>query len=153
MGRTLLVVVELVSASIWVGGLIAIGVVARVARLTLEPARRIDFFRLLGRHYLRVGGSSLLVALACGAGLLADGDWAGAKSVAAALGIALVLTTIAGVVQARSLTVLRRSALEDGAPTALLVRVDRKARSAALLRGAIGVLTLALLVVSAVLVD
>jgi hypothetical protein len=49
--------------------------------------------------------------------------------------------------------VLRRSALEDGAPTALLVRVDRKARSAALLRGAIGVPTFALLIVSAVLVD
>ena len=70
-----LVAVELLAASIWVGGLIAIFVVARAASATLGPAARIDFFRALGRSYAIVGSVALLVALAAGAILLDDHPW------------------------------------------------------------------------------
>ena len=55
---TILVFVELLAASIWIGGFVAIGVVAKVARAQLEPAQRVAFFRHLGRTYLRVGGAA-----------------------------------------------------------------------------------------------
>jgi hypothetical protein len=37
------------AAAVWVGGLVAIFVVARVAQRTLEPRERVAFFRGLGR--------------------------------------------------------------------------------------------------------
>ena len=154
MLHTLLIVLELVAASIWIGGLVAIGLVAHVARQTIQPRVRIRFFRSLGRRYLRAGGSSLLVALVCGALLLAPGDWTNEKAVALVFAAALVLVTVVAVIQARRLTVLRQAALEGGgAAPGLVILVDRRARSAAILRAMIGVLTLALVVTAAVILD
>jgi hypothetical protein len=62
-----------------------------------------------------------------GAGLFANGRWTDAKSVAVAIAIALALVTVGGVAQARALTVRRRSALAEGAPTALFIRIHRQA--------------------------
>ena len=58
------------ASCIWVGGYVAIAVVARAAARTLEPAPRVAFFRALGRSYLLVGGPALVVALGTGGGLL-----------------------------------------------------------------------------------
>jgi putative copper export protein len=44
-----LVFVALVAACVWVGGFVAIAVVARVARRQLERGARVAFFRALGR--------------------------------------------------------------------------------------------------------
>jgi hypothetical protein len=54
--HTVLVGVLMLTAAIWVGGFIALVVVARVARSALEPAARVVFFRILGRCYGVVGG-------------------------------------------------------------------------------------------------
>jgi uncharacterized membrane protein len=147
MARAFLVVVEVLAASVWIGGLVTIGIVAQIVRRQLEPAARVSFFRSLGRRYLTVGGSSLLVALASGALLLARGPWAGEKTVAVAA--ALVLATAAGVAQARSLTVLRQGALEDALQSRLADRIRRRARTATFLRALIGSLTIALVVIAA----
>jgi putative copper export protein len=55
MPRMFLVAVELLSAPVWVGGLVVLGIVAPIARRELDPATRIRFFRSLGRRYLAVG--------------------------------------------------------------------------------------------------
>jgi hypothetical protein len=56
------VFVLLLATSIWIGGLVAIAIVARVARHELDLPTQIAFFRRLGRRYLVVGGGSLAVA-------------------------------------------------------------------------------------------
>jgi hypothetical protein len=148
--RVLLAAIELVSASVWVGGLAAVAVVARVARRQLDPPARVAFFRDLGRRYLRVGGVALVVAYAAGAALLARGSWSDGKSVALGCALALALVTAVGVSQARSLTRLRTAALA-GDPRIADADVARRARRAGALRGLIAILTLAVVVSAAVL--
>jgi hypothetical protein len=143
-----LIAVELVASSIWVGGLVAIFVVARAATATLEPERRIEFFRALGRTYGIVGGLALLVAIGCGAALLAGHPWEWRQVVTAALASILLPVTIAGIIQARRMTRLRRRALSE---PALEEPVRRAAVAAGALRGAIGLTTLALVVFAAAL--
>ena len=149
---TVLVFVELLAASIWIGGFVAIGVVAKVARAQLEPAERVAFFRLLGRTYLRVGGAALAVALVCGGVLLSNGPWTSAKSAAVVVGLFLAAVTVAGVLQARAMTRLRQEQLRD-ANTVLGARIERQETRATLLRAAIGLLTIVLLVVAATIVS
>jgi uncharacterized membrane protein len=146
---TILLVVHALSAAIWVGGLVAIFVAARAASATLGPPERIAFFRALGRAYGIVGGAALLAALASGAILLDGHPWDGLLTATAIVAAALLLATAAGMAQARAMTRLRRRAL--GAP-ALTGRVRRGALLAAALRAAIGLLTLALVVLGAALV-
>jgi len=145
---TPLVALNLLATSIWVGGLVAIFVVARAASATLEPPQRVAFFRALGRSYGVVGSVALLVALATGAILLAGHRWDGLLVAALLLAAALVAATFAGMAQARGMTRLRGQALRT---PALAERVRREARIAACLRGAIAAFSLALLVVGAAL--
>jgi hypothetical protein len=145
---TLLVFVELLASSIWVGGLVAIAVAAHSARAELGPAVQIAFFRTLGRSYLRIGGGALLVSLACGFALLLHGHWGTAKTFATVVAALLVLATAAGVFQAKALSRLRLATL--GARMAPMVA--RSARRANLLRGAIGLLTVVELALAAGLV-
>jgi hypothetical protein len=144
-----LVATGLLGLSVWSGGLVAIFVVARTAAATLDRRQRVEFFRALGRSYALVGNTGLLVALACGALLLRSHPWTPAQIAAAGVAGALIVATIAGMLQARAMTRLRRRALEPGAIEARTLR--RGARLAATLRGAIGTLTLALVVLAAVL--
>lgn len=144
-----LVFVHLLAVCVWVGGFVAIAVVARAASRTLDAQARVDFFRALGRSYGMVGGGALLVGIGTGAVLLADRPWDATASIAVALAAAVVLATVAGVIQARGMTRLRQEALErDGSGD----QVARGAKRAAILRGAIGVLTIALLIAGAALV-
>jgi uncharacterized membrane protein len=147
--RTLLIAVEVLAGSIWIGGLVVIAVVARIVREQLEPAARVEFFRSLGRRYLWVGGGALLVALVAGGLLLAGGGWTWEKTASVAVAAGLVLVTAAGVVQARSLTVLRRQAAEEPAHGPLAARIRRRARVALFDRALIAALTVALVVVAA----
>jgi hypothetical protein len=146
-----LVFVALLAACVWVGGFVAIAVAARVARRELERGAQVAFFRGLGRSYGVVGGVALAVALGCGAGLLAGRAWDGTALAAVVVAVALVLATVAGVVQARGMTRLRRSALSGAGDEALAARVRTGAVRAALLRAVIGALSLALLALAAVL--
>jgi hypothetical protein len=133
-----------------VGGLVVIFVVARAASATLAPAQRVAFFRSLGRSYGIVGSVALLVALASGAALLRGHPWEGAMTAAAIAAVFLLLALAAGMAQARAMTRLRRRALAEPGDS-LDAEVRRGAVLATALRGAIGVLTLALLVLGAAL--
>jgi hypothetical protein len=148
--RVLLTAVLLLAACVWVGGYVAIGVVARVATRTLEPAARISFFRGLGRSYVRVGTPALLVALGVGAVLVGDRGWDGRATAAAVLAALLLAALAFGVAQARRMTRARTAALSSGSPE-FAARVRRGARAATALRAGIGVLTLALVVLGALL--
>lgn len=146
-----LVFVVLLGASVWVGGFVAIVVVARIVRRQLERPAQVAFFRALGRTYGIVGGSALLVALAGGGGLLAGHAWDGVVLAALVLAASLVLVTAAGVAQARGMTRLRRRMLAEPGDGALVEQVRRGARRAMVLRAAIGGLSVALLALAAVL--
>jgi uncharacterized membrane protein len=146
-----LVAVNLLAAAIWVGGFVAIFVVARTARRALDPQARVAFFRLLGRAYGAVGGISLLVALGTGLALLPRPLSAGRDLAAIVLGIALLVATAAGVRQARAMTRLRSSALASGDDPAIVRNLRRGTVAATALRTSIGLLTLALLGLAAVI--
>lgn len=147
----LVVALNLLASAIWVGGLVAIAVVAQVARRTLDPSTRVAFFRRLGRAYGLVGGASLAVALGTGAALLPRPLGSGRNEAAIALAAALVVATIAGVRQARSITRLRVDALSRLRTPEMNERVRRATLRATVLRASIGSLTLALLALAAVI--
>jgi len=144
-----LLVVEALAAATWIGGLVAIFIVARTASATLDPPQRIAFFASLGRTYGIVGSVALLLALAAGAVLLDDHPWDGLLIATAIVAGALLLALAAGIAQARAMTRLRRRALDT---PALVGQVRRGAAVAAALRGAIALLTLTLVVLGAALV-
>jgi uncharacterized membrane protein len=147
---TPLVALHALSASIWVGGLVAIFVVARAASATLEPAQRIALFRAVGRSYGIVGSVALLVALASGAALLRGHPWNGTLIAATIAAAALLVVLVAGMAQARAMTRLRRRALTEPAG-GLDAEVRRGAALATALRAAIGALTLLLVVLGSAL--
>ncbi|HWC08824.1 MAG TPA: hypothetical protein VG458_07205 [Solirubrobacterales bacterium] len=147
---TPLIALEALSAAIWVGGLVAIFVVARAASRTLGPRERVAFFRTLGRSYGVVGSVSLLVALTCGALLLRGHPWDGLLIAAASVAGALVLATATGIAQARAMTRLRHRSMAEPSE-AIEAQVRRGAILAGALRGTIALLTLALVVLGAAL--
>jgi uncharacterized membrane protein len=148
---TPLIALHALSASVWVGGLVAIFVVARTATATLDPAARVAFFRTLGRSYGVVGSVALLVALATGALLLRGHPWDALLVATAVVGAALPAATAVGIAQARAMTRLRRRALTGPAGAALDPRIRRGAVLAGSLRATIALLTLALVVLGAAL--
>lgn len=149
--RAVLLGVLVLASCIWVGGYVAIAVVARVATRTLTAAQRIAFFRALGRRYLLLGVSALLVAFGTGAALLTDHPWDGFVTAALVTGAALVTALVVGVAQARRMTRLRAAALATAEGRHATDRVRRGARSAALLRAVIGLLSLALIALGSLL--
>lgn len=130
---------------IWVGGLFAIALVARVATRTLDPAARVDFFRGLGRSYGIVGTAALALAYATGAALLYGRSWSGTIIATVVVAAALAATLAIGMVQARRMTRLRRRSLESAGDAGLAGRVGAGAARAGALRGVIALLSLALL--------
>lgn len=138
-------------AAVWVGGLVAIFVVARVAQRTLQPRERVAFFRGLGRAYGPVGGVALGVALGCGAALLCGRAWDGTLIAATVLAACLVGVTAAGVVQARRMTRLRQDALKHPGDAMVAARIRRGALGAAVLRAGIAALSLALIALGVLL--
>ena len=149
--QAILLGVFTLASCIWVGGYVAIAVVAQVATHTLEPGQRVTFFRGLGRSYLLVGGPALVLALGAGAGLLSEHAWDGVLTAAAVAAAALMAALAVGVVQARRMTRLRAAALAAPDDRQLATRVRRGARAATLLRAVIGLLSLALIALGALL--
>jgi hypothetical protein len=139
------------ATAVWVGGLAAIFVAARVARATLGPGERVAFFRGLGRAYGLVGGVALTLALASGAVLASTYRWDGQLTASTVVAASLVASTVAGVAQARRMTRLRQDALRDPGSPELAARVLRGARNAGVLRAAIAALSLALLALGTVI--
>lgn len=133
------------ATSLWIGGLFAIALVARVAARTLDATARVAFFRGLGRAYGVVGTAALVLAYGTGAALVYDRSWGGTLVATAVVAGLLAAALAIGVVQARQMTGLRRHALDQPDDPALADRVRRGAARAGGLRGLIALLSLALL--------
>lgn len=146
-----LVILLVLSSSLWVGGYAAIAVVAMAARKSLDPKSRVALFRALGRSYLLVGGPALIVALLSGIVLVNQRGWDGPAFVATALAAALVALLVVAVAQARRMTRLRQLALAAVADGGLQQRVHAGGKAAGVLRGLLGLLSLALLIVGSIL--
>lgn len=149
--RAVLVGVFILASCVWVGGYVAIAVVARIATRTLDAAHRVAFFRALGRAYLSIGAPALLVAIGTGAGLATGHSWDGVLIASVVVAAALVVSLAVGVAQARRMTRLRAAALAGPSDARLTRRVRHGARAAALLRAAIGLLSLVLIALGSLL--
>lgn len=143
--------VLVLATSVWLGGFIAIVIVARAASATMQPPARVAFFRRLGRNYGIVGTVSLLVALGTGGALAAQHPWDATLATAVGVACALVVTSVVGMAQARRMTRLRRRAQQHPDDPALLTRVRSGARRAVVLRSLIGLFSLALLALGVLL--
>lgn len=145
-GQGLLVTILVLSTSVWIGGYVAIGVVARTATTTMEPAARVAFFRSLGRSYLWIGTPALVIGLISGALVARNHPWDAALIISLVVGLLLVVLLAVAVQQARRMTRLRRSALEADTDPATVDAIRRGRRSADALRATLGVLSLILVV-------
>lgn len=143
--------VLVLATSIWVGGLVAVFVVARVAQRTIETRERVAFFRQLGRAYGPVGGTALAVALGCAAALMVGHAWDVTLVAATVVAVCLVSVTAAGVMQARRMTRIRQAALRQPGDEQLTARVRRGAVNSAVLRAAIAAFSLALIALGVLL--
>lgn len=146
-----LIVLLVLASSIWLGGYVAIGVVALTARRSLDEKSRVSFFRALGRRYLSVGGSALVVALATGWALLDQRGWDALAVITAALALGLVVLLAVAVGQARRMTKLRQRALGTPNDEVLKQRVRDRGRTAGVLRGVLGLLSVTLVILGCVL--
>jgi copper resistance protein D len=67
---TLLVFGHVIGAAVWTGGLVFLGVAARVARATIPDAERPEFFRVLGRRFLVLSAVAAGLLATTGVGLV-----------------------------------------------------------------------------------
>ncbi|MEO6957121.1 MAG: hypothetical protein ABI137_10315 [Antricoccus sp.] len=143
--------VLILATSVWIGGYVAIAVVARTSAATLDPSARVAFFKSLGRAYLLVGLPALLIALGSGAFLLRNRPWDALLISTVIVAIGLVALLAIAVAQARAMTRLRRLALGDHGDQHLALRIKRRGRAAGLLRAALGIVSVTLVVLGAFL--
>lgn len=150
--RVVLITILLLATCVWIGGWSALVVVARSTTATLSASARVDFFRHFGRVYGTVSTIALVIGLVCGGILLIARDWTGLSTAIVVLAVVLLLILGWGVLQARSLTRMRRALHSGEADADLAVRVSRRARAASVLRAMIGVLSVAVMVLAIILV-
>jgi hypothetical protein len=149
-GRTALIAIEMLAVSIWVGSLVCLALVAKVARDELNERSRVALFRRIGRLYGVIGTCSLVVAIGAGVTIAWPLSQVGRTGIAVfVLTGVLVLVTGAGMVQARRMTVRRRLAIEKPDDELVASAVRRGAEVAELLRGSIALLTLVILMLGA----
>lgn len=149
--QAIVLAVLILATSVWIGGYVAIAVVARTAAATLDPSARVAFFKSLGRAYLWVGLPALLIALAIGAILLRNRPWDALLISTVIVAIGLIALLAIAVAQARAMTRLRRRALGDHGDQHLALRIERRGRAAGQLRAALGVVSVTLVVLGAFL--
>lgn len=144
--QALLTLVLILASGIWIGGYVTLVMVSVVSSKTLDPKDRVVFFRKFGATYFTVAFISLLVAYATGWALLTGLPWAPVMT-RMALGSVVLLAVLAlGIWQARSLNRMRaRLALTPG-DDALARAVTRGGRTAVVLRGLIGLVTLGIII-------
>lgn len=149
--QPILLAAFILATSVWLGGYVAIAVVARVAAVTLTSAARVALFRALGRTFLRVGVPALVIALGTGAILLHRHRLDALLAVTVVIAVALVAVLVVAVGQARRMTRLRRRALDWPEDEGLTTLVHRDARVAAALRTLLALLSLTLVILGSVL--
>lgn len=147
--QVVFVTLLVLASGVWIGGIVTIVVVARAAKSSLEPAARVALFSALGKTYLGVGVGALLVAFATGGALLVQRGWDGVATSAALLAGSLVVVLAVAVAQARRMSDLRRQAVEATADAGLQEQIRLGGRSASALRGLLGLVSLALVVLGA----
>lgn len=153
-GRTVLIAVEMLAVSIWVGSLVCLALVAKVAREELDEASRVALFRRIGRLYGIIGSCSLVVAIGAAVVLAWPLSSVGsAGTTVIVLTGCLVLVTATGMAQARRMTTQRRHAIDNPNDESVARTVRRGAALAGVLRASIATLTLADLLVGAYLLD
>jgi hypothetical protein len=142
--RTIAISVVLLGGSIWIGSMVCLAVVARVATQVLSTTDRVELFADVGRIY-RVLGTTALVAAACAAAALAGdpADWDALTLTAFVLGGFLLGLSLAGMRQAHRMTTMRRAL----APSSAQLR--RAARDATVLRSLMGLVTVAVVIAAA----
>ena len=145
-----LVAVELITASIWVGGMVCLAIVAKAARGVLDESSQVAFFRAVGRRYGMVGTASLLIAIAASLALsLPPSSWSRTIDAAAVLASVLVVATIAGMMQARAMTALRRKLIANPRDSSTAVGLRRGRLLANGIRGLMALMTLAIVILAA----
>lgn len=149
--EVVVLVVFVLASSVWIGGYVAIVVVARAATATLDPGGRVVFFRSLGRSYFWVGFPALILAMVAGGVLARDLEWDGLFVATVVIAAVLLASFAVAVAQARRMTRLRGGLLDSPDDARLRAQVRRGARAAGVLRAALGLLSLALVVLGAIL--
>ena len=145
-----LVAVELIATSIWVGGMVCLAIVAKAARGVLDESSQVAFFRAVGRRYGMVGTASLLIAIAASLALsLPPSSWSRTIDAAAVLASVLVVATIAGMMQARAMTALRRKLIANTRDSSTAVALRRGRLLANGIRGLMALMTLAIVILAA----
>ena len=153
-GRTVLIAVEMLAASIWIGSLVCLALISSVARRMLDAPTRVALFRSIGRVYGIVGTGALLVGIA--AGMVIAGrpsQWSVGVTAALVLSVLLVALTTVAMMQARAMTVFRQRGIDDPHDESAASAMRRGSTIAGALRGGMGLLTLVILVLGAHLID
>ncbi len=149
-GRTALIAIEMLAASVWVGSLVCLALVSGVARRVLDGPSRVAFFRAVGRIYGRVGTGALLVAIATGVAIAGrPSHWETTVFFAIILSVVLLALTLVGMAQARRMTVRRQRALDLPRDVSIASQIRRGAAVAGALRGSIALVTLVILALGA----
>ncbi|MGH8987125.1 MAG: hypothetical protein ACRDXC_00815 [Acidimicrobiales bacterium] len=144
-----LVVLEILSASVWVGSLVCLAVVSQAARKVLEGPAQVAFFRAVGRRYAVVGTGSLLVAIGVGLTMAwPPSGWSQTEDAAVALAGVLLGATAAGMAQARAMGGLRRRSMAAPQDAGFAHAVYRARRVATALRALMAATTLAIVVLA-----
>ncbi|MEO7126981.1 MAG: hypothetical protein ABI382_03965 [Nakamurella sp.] len=146
----ILLALVIIGTGMWIGGMVAVTMLAIISKRALEPAVRAAFFRRFARTYFPTFGAGLVVAAIAGFFMLIARGWDGIAWAITILVIVILIALAFGVVQARAMSRLRTHAAELGSDTDadLTRRIASGARSAALLRGSLGVLSLAVFVLA-----
>lgn len=149
-----MVTLELLAASIWVGSLVCLAVVAQTGRATLDGPAQVAFFRALGRRYAIVGTAALLVAIGAGLAMAwPPSTWSATVDAAVALAGLLVLASAAGMAQARAMGTLRGRSMKAPADPVARAAVRRGRHVATALRLLMAADTLAVVVLAAVTIS
>jgi hypothetical protein len=149
-----LIAIGMLAGAIWVGSLACLAVVSVAAKAALDPQSRVALFRRVGRLYGMLGTGSLLTAIAVGLALAwPPADMDGAVAVLLALAALLLAATLAGMAQARMMTVHREQLLAAPDDREAIDRVRRGARLAGALRGSLALITLTIVAVGADLLN
>ncbi len=139
----------ILAACLWIGGMVTVIFAARISAATLDPLARVTFFKAFGRAYGVFATIDLVVGLVVGAVLLGTAPWTGMSTAITVVAAALVAALAWGIAQAIAMSRLRHRAAGTDDPL-VHAQVARGGTSAAALRAAIGLLTLALFVLALV---
>ncbi|MHA6667678.1 hypothetical protein ACX3O0_02280 [Homoserinimonas sp. A447] len=146
----LLISVLTLGVGAWVGGFATVFVVSRSSKAALQAAGRVALFRDLGRRYAVVAAIAMALILVP-ATVLTILEPNTTVIAALAVAVALIAASIPAIAQAGRMGRLRREALAAPDDAAKASAVLRGSRSAAVLRGALGLGSLVLVVLAVAL--